>query len=1088
MNYRYVIASATLLISIVFAQPDFLASFPNLQTLELPEGNVLYHPAGATIESDIELSSSAQTIMRFEQVSKKASSNYVVRAGLPEDGGQQLRWTVLYNTSNISNSLDINAHTVVLPANGNLYSIETVPLRAPLALDSLEVQHKYVLQGDVLTETPQPFFYIGQPTTTTDFITLRSLPEGGERIAGIAANSPVTILSLSVTAEGAYLLIASPFGLAGWLPVTLELAASNAPYLAALSDLSPLTSPPTSPAASPPVVQLENTPSPAPVGSSAPNVAPDMAVLPAPAPVAAPVAVESVSKLAQGDDATSAQQTRSNNGNSTSNANMATQEIFTVENVQGQRWLGFSHQHDSELAWLIEARLELDVVDLLDRESKADLPRSGEVVGYVSYAPSYPCTSQLHFVKRKGKLIYLKEILLTGEEICVNRGTVTLTASQAGKVLWRYYQPDGSFDSDVVLVEAPVLNPEHSVARHWNEALLTAIRQDFARPTVHARNLYHTALALYDAWAVFDATAETVLLGKDFHGFACDFAGFDAPEGFDTVALQEEAMSFAAYHLLEHRFSGAATTDTNRENRPFYGYLLALGYEPQSSTDYSTGSAAALGTHIADCIISFGMQDGANEGYAYLNQSYAPRNRPLDFQNPGIEDIDPNHWQPLSFALGGFTDQSGNAAGTVPDFLGAEWGNVLPFALQESERHVYQRHGDDYVVYHDPGQPPLLLQPDGEPSSAEEAAAYAWGFALVAAWSAHLDPRDDTMVDISPRSLGNLPLDELPETLEQYQQFYNILTGEDPSHGHELNPYTGEPYQPQRVRRGDYTRVLAEFWADGPDSETPPGHWFTILNYVSDHPAFVPRLQGQGDILPQLEWDVKAYLALGGAVHDAAISAWGIKGWYDYVRPISAIRYMAKQGQRSDPNLPNYSPKGIPLVKGVIELVQKGDPLAEEYAGNINRIKIRAWRGQDIADNQDGVAGVDWILADTWMPYQRANFVTPPFAGYVSGHSTFSRAAAEVLTLLTGDAFFPGGMGEFYAPKNEFLVFEEGPSEDIILQWATYRDASDQTALSRIWGGIHPPADDIPGRLLGVQIGQEAFAKALQYFTGASGN
>ena len=43
-------------------------------------------------------------------------------------------------------------------------------------------------------------------------------------------------------------------------------------------------------------------------------------------------------------------------------------------------------------------------------------------------------------------------------------------------------------------------------------------------------------------------------------------------------------------------------------------------------------------------------------------------------------------------------------------------------------------------------------------------------------------------------------------------------------------------------------------------------------------------------------------------MHDAAISAWSVKGWYDYIRPISAIRYMAdEQGQSSDPNLPNYS-------------------------------------------------------------------------------------------------------------------------------------------------------------------------------------
>ncbi|MDZ7847983.1 MAG: T9SS type A sorting domain-containing protein [Owenweeksia sp.] len=128
------------------------------------------------------------------------------------------------------------------------------------------------------------------------------------------------------------------------------------------------------------------------------------------------------------------------------------------------------------------------------------------------------------------------------------------------------------------------------------------------------------------------------------------------------------------------------------------------------------------------------------------------------------------------------------------------------------------------------------------------------------------------------------------------------------------------------------------------------------------------------------------------------------------------------------------------------------------------------------------MAGVDWILAENWWPYQRPTFVTPPFAGYVSGHSTFSRAAAEVMTMMTGDAYFPGGMGEFFAEKNKFLVFEEGPSQNVTLQWATYRDASDQCSLSRIWGGIHPPADDMPGRLLGIEVGTEAFNLAKTYW------
>ncbi|MEL7343043.1 MAG: vanadium-dependent haloperoxidase, partial [Bacteroidota bacterium] len=236
-----------------------------------------------------------------------------------------------------------------------------------------------------------------------------------------------------------------------------------------------------------------------------------------------------------------------------------------------------------------------------------------------------------------------------------------------------------------------------------------------------------------------------------------------------------------------------------------------------------------------------------------------------------------------------------------------------------------------------------------------------------------------------------------------------------------------------------------------------------------------------------LEWDLKTYFVLGGAMHDAAVTAWSIKGWYDYIRPISAIRYMCSLGQSSDPSLPSYHPAGIPLQEGYIELIQEGDPLAGAINENIDRIKLMAWRGHDqIQDPSRDVAGVGWILGQDWFPYQRPSFVTPPFAGYLSGHSTFSRAAAEVLTLVTGDAFFPGGMGEFVAKKDEFLVFEKGPSVDIKLQWATYRDASDQTSLSRIWGGIHPPADDILGRLIGAKVGTEAYHFALPYFDGDS--
>ena len=199
------------------------------------------------------------------------------------------------------------------------------------------------------------------------------------------------------------------------------------------------------------------------------------------------------------------------------------------------------------------------------------------------------------------------------------------------------------------------------------------------------------------------------------------------------------------------------------------------------------------------------------------------------------------------------------------------------------------------------------------------------------------------------------------------------------------------------VPLGDYARVLAEFWADGPDSETPPGHWFTILHEVNENPQLVKKFEGNGNVLNDLEWDVKFYFNLGGAMHDAAITAWGVKGYYDYIRPMSAIRYMAAQGQSSDMNLPNYHPHGIPLVNDFIEVIQLGDPLAGDNNEYVGEIKLKAWQGHDILeDNNVNVAGVDWILAENWFPYQKITFVTPNFAGYVSGHSTFSSAAAKV--------------------------------------------------------------------------------------------
>jgi hypothetical protein len=367
----------------------------------------------------------------------------------------------------------------------------------------------------------------------------------------------------------------------------------------------------------------------------------------------------------------------------------------------------------------------------------------------------------------------------------------------------------------------------------------------------------------------------------------------------------------------------------------------------------------------------------------------------------------------------------------------------------------------------DLGAPPSIK---AKPAKAGIPNAYQEAAVAVIRASSQLDPAIDKTVDISPASLGNNDL------------------GTNDGDGYSINPYTGEPYQPEQVRLGDYARALTEFWADGPKSETPPGHWNVVANTAADSPGFVARIGGTGPEVDRLEWDVKMYFALNGAVHDAAIAAWGDKGFYDSVRPISMIRYMGGLGQSSDPTKPHYNRQGLPLVPGLIEQVTKESSAPGKkhaaFRKHIGDIVIKAWQGNP-KDPATETSGVGWIRAVDWVPYQKPTFVTPAFPGYVSGHSTFSRAAAEVLTSMTGSAYFPGGLGEFDVPMGSLGV-EQGPTTDVLLEWATYYDAADQAGISRIFGGIHIPEDDFGGRQTGSQCGKAAWALAEQYFEGTA--
>jgi hypothetical protein len=254
----------------------------------------------------------------------------------------------------------------------------------------------------------------------------------------------------------------------------------------------------------------------------------------------------------------------------------------------------------------------------------------------------------------------------------------------------------------------------HSVARQWNEAALEAIRNDWARPVVHARNLYHLSAAMWDAWAAYEPRADGVSVNE--------FLG-----ATDRVAAREEAISFAAYRLLYWRFLNSPGAE---ETLPALDQLMdSLGYD-RNDRSTAGNSPSALGNRIALAIIEQGLKDGSNEQGDYANLWYEPSNFPLQPDRPGNPFIsDPNRWQPLTLEI--FMDQAGRITDTgTPEFLGPEWGAVHPFALQTSDLTVYERNDYIYRVFHDPGPPPLIGSArDGE---------YKAGFEQVAIWSGYL--------------------------------------------------------------------------------------------------------------------------------------------------------------------------------------------------------------------------------------------------------------------------------------------------------------------------------------------------------------
>jgi hypothetical protein len=218
----------------------------------------------------------------------------------------------------------------------------------------------------------------------------------------------------------------------------------------------------------------------------------------------------------------------------------------------------------------------------------------------------------------------------------------------------------------------------------------------------------------------------------------------------------------------------------------------------------------------------------------------------------------------------------------------------------------------------------------------------------------------------------------------------------------------------------DTQKVIAEYWEDPPGSETPPGHWNLFAQWVSrrDHHT--------------LDEDAKLFMALNNALLDASITAWDAKRQWNSVRPITAVRWL-KKGQL-----------------------------------------IQAWGGP--------YQGTRTIRGEDWRPYQRANFVTPPFPEYISGHSTFSAAAAGLLKAATGSDTF--GLSVTIPAGSSKIEPGAVPAAPVTLSWKSFAEAAGQAGISREYGGIHFNDGDFEARQAGEGVGLLVWSRAKSYFNG----
>jgi hypothetical protein len=228
------------------------------------------------------------------------------------------------------------------------------------------------------------------------------------------------------------------------------------------------------------------------------------------------------------------------------------------------------------------------------------------------------------------------------------------TATLVGLSAWLWYETSPNTDQVKQIKGGEPLIPR------WNNAALQAIRELQPAVPIAARALAIVHTCMFDAWTAYDSAASSTR--PETH--------LKRPTTEHTLANKSQAISFAAYRALVDLFPTRQTL--------FQQIMTHLGYNAANAS-INPKTPAGIGNRAALAVLAFRHRDGANQTGNLHPQAYSDYTKYQPLNSPDMLK-DPNHWQPLALSNG--------HTSTPQTFIGAQWADVMPFALSSAAQFL----------------------------------------------------------------------------------------------------------------------------------------------------------------------------------------------------------------------------------------------------------------------------------------------------------------------------------------------------------------------------------------------------------------